>query len=340
MLANAADTDTIAVVVPLYNKERFVSRAIESVLGQTRPVDEIIVIDDASTDDSDAQVRSFRNKSIKLLRRTEPGPGGYAARNLGIRSATSRWIAFLDADDTWKPNFVEELFSMIESAPREVGCVFTGYEKVRASGKIERDIHSAHYRNAGVHSYSFEGFLADWIALGSAPVWTSACAIRRDVLLRAGLFPEGRCRRGGDKDMWLRAMAHSNGMFSPKVCATYHTVTQNQVSRQISFNITPCLIHSVMQMLPEATGRRRTLLRRLVNLELYEYALLLGPRERMASKTYEGFFVLTNPFRYLVLRALTLLPASPRNALRRLIVKSRSVSRKIASRGRLALATE
>ena len=82
-------SDTIAAVIPLHNKERFVARALESVLAQTRPVDEIIVVDDASTDGSLDKVNAFSDSRLKLLHRTDPGPGGYAARNLAIRSASS-----------------------------------------------------------------------------------------------------------------------------------------------------------------------------------------------------------------------------------------------------------
>src|SRR4029434_1166221 len=108
--------DTIAAVIPVYNKEPYVVRAIASVLAQTRPVDEIIIVDDASTDGSRRQIEQFRDPRIKLLQRAEPGAGGYAARNLAIHHATSRWIAFLDADDSWHEHFIEEIAKLIAQA--------------------------------------------------------------------------------------------------------------------------------------------------------------------------------------------------------------------------------
>jgi succinoglycan biosynthesis protein ExoO len=319
--------DTIAAVIPLYNKERFVSRAIASVLSQTRPVDEIIIVDDASTDGSLDKIKAFADPRLRVLHRTEPGPGGYAARNLAIRSATSRWIAFLDADDAWKDDFLEEISRLISEAAEETGCLFTGHEKVWSNGRVVRDAHSVRRPSGGLRLSSFEDFLCDWVDVGSAPIWTSACVIRRDVLVAAGLFPEGRCRRGGDKDTWLRTMAHTNALSSPRALATYYTVTENQVTRQETFNTRPCLLATVEQLLADATGRRRTLLKRLFNLEVFDYALMVGPRERMSPDAYRGFFVAANPSRYVALLALTHLPAPAANRLRTLILRGRSLAR-------------
>src|SRR3979490_3075810 len=103
-------TNTIAAVIPLYNKEPYIARAISSVLSQTRPVDEIIIVDDASTDGSVQKLEAFRDQRIQLLRRMNPRQRGLpATRNLGIQSATSRWIALLDADDSWHEDFIEEI---------------------------------------------------------------------------------------------------------------------------------------------------------------------------------------------------------------------------------------
>ena len=84
-------TNTIAAVIPLYNKKPYIARAITSVLAQTRPIEEIIVVDDASTDGSLEQLKAFQDPRIRVLRRTDPRQRGLpATRNLGIRSATSR----------------------------------------------------------------------------------------------------------------------------------------------------------------------------------------------------------------------------------------------------------
>lgn len=327
---------TIAAVIPLHNKGSFVGRAVASVLAQTRAVDEIIVVDDASTDNGPQQIAPFlADPRFRLLKRDVPGPGGYAARNLAIRSATSRWIAFLDADDSWKPEFAEEIARLIEHAPDDVGCVFTGHEKVWASGQVVRDRYSLRHRRAGVRKLGFEDFLAEWLAIGMSPIWTSACAIQRDVLFEVGLFPEGRCRLGGDKDTWLRTLAYTNATSSPRPCATYHTVTENQVTRTETFNSRPCLIASVEAMLVNATGKRRRLLMRLLNLEAFEQALVASTHDRVLSEVYRGFHGRLSPLRFALLLGLAHLPAPLRRALRTLFLKSRSLFQRLTQPSRI-----
>jgi glycosyltransferase involved in cell wall biosynthesis len=107
---------SIAVVVPVHNKRPHINRCLTSILSQTRPIDEIIVIDDASDDGSVGEIAKFADERIRLLKRPVPGPGGYAARNLGILQAKSDWIAFLDADDAWNPSHIEKL--ALSSTPR------------------------------------------------------------------------------------------------------------------------------------------------------------------------------------------------------------------------------
>ena len=325
----SVSSNTIAAVIPLYNKARFVTRALESVLAQTKAVDEIIVVDDASTDGSLDKVKAFADPRLRLLRRTEPGPGGYAARNVAIRAATSRWIAFLDADDTWKDDFIAEISDLIARAPDTTGCVFTGHEKVWSDNRIVRDRYSARPGRRGVTGLDFEGFLSTWLDLGMSPIWTSACAIRRDVLIEAGLFPEQLCRLGGDKDTWLRTMALTDALSSPRPGATYHTVTENQVTRRETFNHRPCLIASVERMLADAVGVRRALLMRLLNLEAFEQALMIDPREGVSADVYRGFAVRLNPLRYILLLGLTYLPGPLRKSLLAAISKGRNLRRRL-----------
>src|SRR5262245_50605451 len=94
-----------SVVIPLYNKHAYIRRAIESAIGQDHPPYEVIIIEDSSDDGSAQIAQSYAGHPlIRLLVRAEPGPGGYAARNLGVREALGTWIALLDADDEWKPD--------------------------------------------------------------------------------------------------------------------------------------------------------------------------------------------------------------------------------------------
>src|SRR5215471_6790029 len=154
-------TNTIAAVIPLYNKEPYVARAIGSVLAQTKPVDEIIIVDDASTDGSLERVKAFQESRIRVLRRTDPQQRGLpATRNLGIRSATSRWIALLDADDRWHEDFIEEIEKLIAQVSDRIGFLFTGWESVSPSGAVTHDAYSGRCEDQVFRRLDLNGFVS------------------------------------------------------------------------------------------------------------------------------------------------------------------------------------
>ena len=94
-----------SVVIPLYNKERHIQRAIRSVLNQTHQAFELIIIDDGSTDNSFEMAASIQDPRIHIFRKQNRGLP--ATRNRGVRESANEWIAFLDADDEWLPGFLE-----------------------------------------------------------------------------------------------------------------------------------------------------------------------------------------------------------------------------------------
>src|ERR1035437_8266655 len=95
------DLMSISVVIPAYNASRFIAATLQSVWGQTVPADEIVVVDDGSTDDTAAIAESF-GPPVRAYRRPNSRQG--ASRNFGVKQTSSEWIAFTDADDLWEPN--------------------------------------------------------------------------------------------------------------------------------------------------------------------------------------------------------------------------------------------
>ena len=102
-----------SVVIPLYNKEKYISRAIKSVIEQTYKIFELIIIDDGSIDNSVNIVKKHKDSRIRLIEQENSGVS--ATRNKGIKNAKYNYIAFLDADDEWKPNFLDTIVRRIES---------------------------------------------------------------------------------------------------------------------------------------------------------------------------------------------------------------------------------
>ncbi|MBE3591911.1 glycosyltransferase [Thermoanaerobacter sp. RKWS2] len=108
----------VSVIVPAYNAEKYIGEAIKSVLSQTYPYFELIIVDDASTDSSVEVVRSFNDDRIRLIQHDKNrGPG--AARNTAIEAAKGEWMAILDADDQWLPERLEKLMKIALKAGEE-----------------------------------------------------------------------------------------------------------------------------------------------------------------------------------------------------------------------------
>ena len=122
----AQKNETISVIVPCYNGERFIAEAIESVLNQTYADVELVVVDDGSTDGSEEVIRPYLGgKGVKHLRH-DRNRGIPSARNSGIRNSSGEYIAFLDQDDIWMPGKLEKQVAVLsKDRHREIGLVFT-----------------------------------------------------------------------------------------------------------------------------------------------------------------------------------------------------------------------
>lgn len=118
----------VSIITPCYNGERHIGETIDSVLSQTYPNFEMIIVDDGSKDNSAKLVQKYqqKDKRIKLIKQTNAGSA--AARNNGIRHANGRYIALLDADDVWLPNFLEQQIHFMKK--NHTVCVFSAYDRI------------------------------------------------------------------------------------------------------------------------------------------------------------------------------------------------------------------
>jgi glycosyltransferase involved in cell wall biosynthesis len=221
-----------SVIMPVYNKGPHVARAVASVFAQSFADFELLVIDDACTDESMAEVARFDDPRLRILRRPRPGPGGYAARNLGAREAEAGWLAFLDADDEWHPDFLQTVDAARGAFPG-AAMVGTGWTIKEPGGTRLPDAYRRLHLHRGRHSYDVQAYLLH-AARRAVPVLTSAVAVNRPVFLQAGGFPEDpRFNRGGDHDAWLRIMlCGRQGAWDPLSGATYHRDARNRVIRR------------------------------------------------------------------------------------------------------------
>lgn len=273
----------ISVVIPLFNKKPHITEAICSVLDQTSPPREIIVVDDGSTDGGLDAVLAFKDPRLVVLQRSPPGAGGYAARNLGIETARGEWIAFLDADDCWRPGHLADMAEACAMCNDEVGGVFSRYV---ISGRDGDKLNRAAAELEHGKKINLEGLLRAWLRTGRCPVWTGACAFRRSVLLEAGLFPAGRARRGGDKDLWLRAAALAPLAYVANANALFRQDTINRVSTGTGHTDLPIITQTIKAMLAASPPLTQGLLRRLSNQEILIYARYVSQAGKAVNATF------------------------------------------------------
>jgi len=131
---------SVSIIIPTYNREDTISRAIESVLSQTHQDFEIIVVDDGSTDNTVAEVKSFDNECIKLVTH-DSNLGQNPARNSGLNEARGKYISYLDSDDIFLPEHLELVIEKFETLPDLYGAVITGYEDVVDDNSVTYEIY-------------------------------------------------------------------------------------------------------------------------------------------------------------------------------------------------------
>ncbi len=200
-----------SVVVPAHNAGPFIGSALRSVLSQSVGVDEIIVVDDASTDETGAIASSH---GARVLRNDcALGPG--AARNIGVAVATSDWVAFLDADDEWHPDHVAATLD----CPRDIGVSFG---TLQMFGRIEHHVLLPY--GAGVVSGMWERLLA----VNEIP--QSGVAVRRRLFVEAGGYRASEYPVCEDYDLWLR-LAEQGSFFFSGLTACRKRIHERQISR-------------------------------------------------------------------------------------------------------------
>ena len=183
-----------SVIIPLYNKEKFIENTIQSVLGQSFEDFELIIVNDGSTDTSFELVNKVKDKRIKTYSLSNTGVS--KARNFGIQKATSKLIVFLDADDLWKKNHLKELYKL-RKAHQDCGLYAMGYTK-----KFDdADPISAQYSGLDKHSGVVDDFFLSSIV--DCIAWTSALMIPKSVFQKIGDFNDD-LKTSEDTEMWIR----------------------------------------------------------------------------------------------------------------------------------------
>lgn len=206
---------SISVIIPTYNRANDLLSAIRSVLGQTYPVNEILVCDDGSTDDSKALVKALQQDRIKWI---DCGRNGMPSipRNIGISRAGSEWLAFLDSDDAWLPDKIEAQINRVQA---------TGRLAVSAQAwRIRPDHAPCLYLNYTGDTIRFTDLLQVNYVI------CSSMMVHRSVLLSTGGFPKaGQFKAIEDYALWLKVAAVTDIDFVSTPVVNYQDVPAQSI---------------------------------------------------------------------------------------------------------------
>jgi glycosyltransferase involved in cell wall biosynthesis len=270
----------IAVIIPVYSAG-FLSEALESVIGQTRVADQIIVIDDGSPEREtvESAVRRWPGR-ITLLRQANAGAA--AARNTGLAAATAEWVAFLDADDRWLPDFLSKQMAFLEARP-DVDLVWADATIVGDTPAAGRTFMSMCPSNGAV---TLENLLAQ-----TCNVLTSTVVVRRDRVMAVGGF-DTALRRGQDFDLWLRLVSGGSRAAYQEMVLAIRRLHRNNLSgpRLTELERALHVFDKALEKLPLTRGEREAAERRIRVLSA-ELAREHG-KARLASGDFAAAFQL------------------------------------------------
>lgn len=212
-----------SIVIPVYNKEKFVAKTIESVLSQTFIDYEIIIVNDGSTDQSEAKISVFKDNRIKYYSKKNEGVA--LARNFGIEKATADYICLLDADDYWHPTFLETMHRYSSELPEQK--VFATAIEIETKNKTI----PAHYSIPSTSDFEIVNFFD--ASQKDCALWTSSVCIHKSVFEKVGDF-DTKIKHGEDTELWIRIGLQFPIVFIRKMLALY-VYDEKSISRNSNY---------------------------------------------------------------------------------------------------------
>jgi glycosyltransferase involved in cell wall biosynthesis len=209
-------TPAISIIMPCYNAAGHLPQSIGSVLAQTFADWELIVVDDGSKDETLVWLKTQYDPRLRIYAQNNAGVS--AARNAGLGLARGRYIAFLDADDAWAPNFLEKLISVL-SPRQDAVLAYCGWQNVGLAGRRSTPFVPPDYETSGKRETLFAG--CRW------PI--HATLTRRDAILEVGGF-DARLKNAEDYALWLEIAGTQPIVRIPEVLAYYHFHDSAQAS--------------------------------------------------------------------------------------------------------------
>jgi len=213
----APDKPLVSVVIPVYNGQRYLRQTIDSVLAQTYPAIEVIVVNDGSTDDSAEIIASYGSRLVAI---NQDNQGVSLARNAGISKAKGRFIALLDHDDWWLPEKIEKQVAVF-LADEGIDLVHTGAKFYDEATSSFRPPLNPDEKRKRLFGHCYEYLLQDNVIVSSSVV------VRSSVLEYAGYYnPQMRNNTCQDYDLWLRLAKHGRFGYVPERLTVFRVHTR------------------------------------------------------------------------------------------------------------------
>ena len=204
----------VSIIMPSYNTANYINKSIQSVINQTYQNWELLIVDDCSTDNTDAIVDEFQDKRIRYIK-NEKNSGAAISRNRALREAKGRWIAFLDSDDLWKPEKLEKQIQFM----KKKRCYFsyTNYEEIDANGNKMNVIITGPkvISKMGMFNYCWPGCLT--------------VMYDREKI---GLIQIENIKKNNDYAMWLKVCKKTRCYLLDEVLAEYRRGRKGSISTQ------------------------------------------------------------------------------------------------------------
>jgi glycosyltransferase involved in cell wall biosynthesis len=206
-----------SIIIPLFNKENFITRAVKSVLAQEYQNFELIIVNDGSTDNSLSVVSDINDDRIKIINKTNGGVS--SARNAGVDVAANEWICFLDADDYWLPNHLEEICYLLNKYPE--GKIYTTLIQEKLTNGL-RTVPNEFLNN-------FEGYVENYFSFAkTATVFnSSSVCVNRRALIEIDKF-DTNLTHGEDLDVWFKLLFKYKGVIKSIPTVVYDLISENR----------------------------------------------------------------------------------------------------------------
>ena len=219
-----------SVIIPLYNKEKYIEKALKSILNQTFTDYEVLIINDCSTDKSAEIASTFLSEKVQLIHH-EKNSGLAASRNTGIKKARANYVTFLDADDVWKPHFLEKIFQLIETFS-EARIFATNYEEI-----WNQTVKKPHNGSENLPEH-FTGYVDFFkINLKQGIYNHGSVCVHKEVYEKVGFYNEN-IQLSQDLDFNIRANYQYKLAYDNSVQMSYFMQTDNQLTRSSIVNKT------------------------------------------------------------------------------------------------------